>query len=345
MTREAPRIALSGINATDNPGPGVPIARSLKEWNPQVQITGLSYDVHDPGHYLPHWIDHSHLLPFPSKGWETLWSALQPIAKREGIEILIPSLDVELPIYIRHQDKLRQAGIQTFLPNAEQFELRCKDRLPELSDLIQLPHPKTYSVSSAEELIEVMRDKLPPPLVVKGRHYKAYIVYNESDALRRFTEIAAEWGCPILLQEVIRGREINLIGLADGKGGSCGMVPISKMTTTSLGKIWTGVTLDHPELIEAGRRFIEKTNWRGPFELECIEADGRIQLIEINPRFPAWVYFATGVGMNLPQRLIGLMTEGACSTNPHYEIGKYFVRYTSEMVTDLSKFSKLSIGA
>ena len=47
-----------------------------------------------------------------------------------------------------------------------------------------------------------------------------------------------------------------------------------------------------------------QSQWRGPFELECMAGDDHVHLIEINPRFPAWVYLATGVGLNLPSRLL-----------------------------------------
>ena len=62
--------------------------------------------------------------------------------------------------------------------------------------------------------------------------------------------------------------------------------------------------------------FIRETGWRGPFEIECVADGADIVLIEINPRFPAWVGFSAGVGVNLPerlaQRLFGEKAERAC---------------------------------
>jgi carbamoyl-phosphate synthase large subunit len=335
------RIALSGINASDNPGPGVPLARSLREAFPNSEIIGLSYDAHDSGNYMDFLFQNTFRLPFPAKGWNALFQRILEIHKKHPLDIIIPSLDAELPLYIHHQKELLAHGISTFLPTEAQFQMRCKDHLSEVCKEMGLRYPETYSVNSIDELVKVLREEIDFPCMIKGNYYKAYLVHNVEDAILRFTEISEEWGYPILVQQYVSGNEINLIGLGDGHGNECGMVAIKKLTTTHLGKIWTGVTISHPGLMEHGRTFIQKTSWRGPFELECIEQDGTIYLIEINPRFPAWVYFATAVGVNLPKRLIDLITLGKSETMSQYDPGKLFVRYSYEMVTDLKKYSQL----
>jgi len=336
-------VALSGINATDNPGPGVPVARSLKESGLDLRLIGLSYDVHDPGNYMDFLFETSYLLPFPTKGWPAIFKSLKKIKKERGLDIVIPSLDVELPLYIKHAHELEKLNIKTFLPTSAQFEIRNKDRLGEICRLFGVLYPETSVVHSIDELVACLKKGGQLPCVIKGKYYKAYIVNNIAEAINKFTEIANEWGTPILVQKIINGKEINLIGLGDGKGGSCGMVAIKKMTTTEIGKIWTGVTISHPEIIRLGELFIKKTLWRGPFELECIESGGKLYIIEVNPRFPAWAYFSTAAGINLPERLVDLITKGSCDRSGDYKAGRLFVRYTYEIVTDLKKYSQLAL--
>jgi carbamoyl-phosphate synthase large subunit len=45
-------VAVTGMNATDNPAPGVAVARSLRH-EPQFQgrVVGLGYDALDPDHF------------------------------------------------------------------------------------------------------------------------------------------------------------------------------------------------------------------------------------------------------------------------------------------------------
>src|SRR4051812_19777884 len=102
------KIGISGINATDNPGPGVAAARSLKESDPEISLYGLSYDVHDPGNYLTELFTNSFLMPFPSKGWVPYMTALREIQSKCGLNAFIPCLDAELPLLIRNQNELDQ---------------------------------------------------------------------------------------------------------------------------------------------------------------------------------------------------------------------------------------------
>jgi carbamoyl-phosphate synthase large subunit len=66
-------------------------------------------------------------------------------------------------------------------------------------------------------------------------------------------------------------------------------------------------------------------------------------MIEVNPRFPEWSYFATGVGMNLPAQLIRRAFElpGPTQSTESYAPGKLFVRYSYELITDLAPFQAL----
>jgi carbamoyl-phosphate synthase large subunit len=334
-------IGISGINATDNPGPGVAVAKSLAESSKKLTLIGLSYDAHDPGHYLVDLFKNSFLLPFPSKGWKHLEAGLKEVQSKSGLNILVPCLDAELPILIRHQSELNKMGLQTFLPTERQFELRSKARLVDLAKELHCYYPKTSVVHTLDELAKQLNESFSLPALVKGNYYKAYTVFSIDNAVLKGAEIAAEWGFPLLAQERVSGQEINLIGLGDGKGGLLGRVTIKKQMTTQLGKVWTAVTI-HDELInQLSHRFCEITQWRGPFELECIRNSSGLYLIEINPRFPAWVYFATSVGINLPQMLIELIKTGKCKPSLQYPAGKFLVRQTSEFVTDLIYFQNL----
>lgn len=334
-------VGISGINTTDNPGPGVAVARSLKESSVAATCIGLGYDANDPGHYLRFAIDNSFLLPYPSKGWKEFESRLKVIQAATGMEALIPCLDAELPLYLKYREELQASGFRTLLPTEEQFALRSKDNLEEFSAKIGCSHPKTMIANSIDELYRLLHDRPEFPVVIKGKYYKAYKVFNAHTAVEKASEIASEWGFPILVQSYIEGPEINLIGLGDGKGDLCGCVSIKKQTRTDLGKVWTAVTIFDDQLIELAKRFCAVSKWQGPFELEAMKVGRDIHLIEINPRFPAWVYFATLVGINLPERMLRLMYEGDCDRSLIYPVGKHLIRFTHECLGDMDLFHDL----
>jgi carbamoyl-phosphate synthase large subunit len=330
------KIAISGLNNTDNPAPGIPVAKSLKENN---KLIGLSYDPNEPGNYMG-MVEKTYLMPFPSLGFEELTNRLKDIKERSGIEAIIPNLDAELPLYIKYQKEIEDMGIKLCLPSLENFELRNKNKLDKISDDLNMTYPKTYEVSSIKELEECTKES-SFPLMIKGNYYKAYMAQNMESAIENFYKISDEWGFPVLVQEVVNGEELNLVGVGDGDGNLSGAVAIKKLTTTEIGKIWTGVTIHNDKLINIAKEFVKKTGWRGPFELECIVNMNNIYMIEINPRFPAWVYFATEIGVNLPQMVVDIMAGKKIKPKLEYPQNKMYVRYTGEFVTDFTDFMKL----
>ena len=58
MKRNKLTIGVTGLNATDNPGPGLPVIRALKESSSfDVRIIGLAYESLEPGIYLHEFVD------------------------------------------------------------------------------------------------------------------------------------------------------------------------------------------------------------------------------------------------------------------------------------------------
>ena len=94
------KIALSGLNATDNPAPGLGVAKSLKGY----ELIGFSYDVNEPANYLDVF-NKKYLMPFPTLGIEELENRLKEIG---DIDLIIPCLDAELPLYIKYQKRLEK---------------------------------------------------------------------------------------------------------------------------------------------------------------------------------------------------------------------------------------------
>ena len=329
-------VAVSGLNNTDNPAPGIPVIKSLMDKN---EIIGFSYDPNEPGNYMG-LSKKNYLMPYPSLGFDELKKRLQNIKENDNIEAIIPNLDAELPLYIKYQDEIEQMGIKLCLPSLENFELRNKNKLDKLSNQLNMTYPKTYEISSIKELQECSEES-NFPLMIKGNYYKAYMAHNLDSAIESFYKISNEWGFPVLVQEVVRGEELNLVGVGDGKGTLVGAVSIKKLTTTDIGKIWTGVTIQNEKLMQIAKDFVSLTKWRGPFELECIVNMNQVFMIEINPRFPAWVYFATEIGVNLPQMVVDIMQDKEITPQLEFEQNKMYVRYTGEFVTDFTDFTKL----
>ena len=333
-------IGVSGISAVDNPGPGIGVARSLREdAGLDVRIVGLAYDAMEPGIYMDWVVDRSFVMPYPSCDGEAYLERLLYIKQTCGLDIVIPNLDVELPLYIGRAGELADRGIATFLPTMDQFRLRGKDKLTDIAREVGIKLPRTRTVSSLEMLWRAV-EEIGLPVMVKGCYYKASRASTVQEAANFYHQLVAEWGYPVIVQEVVSGSEMNVVGLGDGEGHAPGLVGVKKLWITSLGKMWTGVTVRNEQMLAAAEQFVKKFRWRGPFEMECIMSGQDIFLIEVNPRFPAWTYLATGVGVNLPAQLVRRCLKMPALPSREYEAGKLFIRYSYDLVRDMEFFQK-----
>lgn len=338
------KIAITGLNATDNPGPGVPVIRSLKHSKEfDGEIIGLIYDVLEPGIYMENLTKKNYLIPYPSSGLQNLYERLAYIQQQEKIDVIIPTLDSELFGFVKLEDKLKELGIKMFLPSFEQLNIRAKDKLFNFCIENGVNVPKNIIVSSITDLQKIS-EEFDFPVVVKGIFYDAYIVNNLEEAKTAFHRISSKWGLPIIIQEYLKGDEFNVVALGDGTGITVGAVAMRKLYITDKGKGWAGITIFDSNLIEISKKVIESIKWRSGMELEFIRSSetGQYFLLEINPRFPAWVYLASNAGQNLPFALLQLALGNKVEKFDKYNVGTIFVRSSWDLITDISVFEKIT---
>jgi carbamoyl-phosphate synthase large subunit len=344
MEKQTITIAVTGLNNTDNPGPGVPVIRSLREAEAfDVRIIGLAYENLEPGIYMQDMVDKTYQIPYPSGGAEALMDRLEFIQSREKIDVLIPNFDAELYTFMKAEKKLKAMGIHTFLPTLQQFEERHKANLPEFGKKYGIPVPHSNSMVNPWD-IHKLKAEFTYPVLVKGKFYDAYIAYNDDQVINHFNKISAKWGVPVIVQEFVRGTEVNVVALGDGKGNTIGAVPMRKQYITDKGKAWGGITLSDENMLKITRDLIAATKWRGGMELEMIKTtNNQYYMIEINPRIPAWVYLAVGAGQNLPEAVVKLAMGMEVKPYETYEVGTMFIRYSYDLIGNISQFEKLSI--
>ncbi len=337
-------VAITGLNATDNPGPGVAVAMCLRA-DPRFQgrIVGLAYDVLDPGLYAQGLLDASYLIPYPSTGRQALFSRLAHIKEEVGLDVLIPNLDSELPSLVDQEEALEAMGIRTYLPTRVQLDARAKENLDDLRKDHGVAVPLAESFVAVGTL-HTLHERFTFPVVVKSPFYGAKICYSVDEAVRAFHALAAKWGIPIIVQSFVAGEELNVCAVGDGEGGMIGAVAMKKMLLTDTGKGWAGVAIHDDKLMGLARDVIAATRWRGPCEVEAIrDASGETWLLEVNPRFPAWCDLTGGAGQNLPLAVARLAMGETVEPMTDFRAGAAFVRISINQIIDISAMSALSI--
>jgi carbamoyl-phosphate synthase large subunit len=86
MKKQEITLAVSGLNNTDNPGPGVPFIRGLKESEEfDVRVIGLVYENLEPGIYMEGLCSRIFQVPYPSSGSDDLIERIEDIHRQEKL--------------------------------------------------------------------------------------------------------------------------------------------------------------------------------------------------------------------------------------------------------------------
>jgi carbamoyl-phosphate synthase large subunit len=338
-------VAVTGLNATDNPAPGLGVIRSLhhpERWD--GTIIGLAYDVYDTGVYDETLLDETYMVPYPNQGVEQIFDRLMYIHEHEHIDVIIPTLDSELLLYQKLEPRLKEAGIALYLPDEEVVKKRAKSRLPEFCQEHDIPTAKTIVINNPTKLDDAI-EELGYPLYVKGVFYEAFKCQTKDETLSYFEKLRLRWGLPVLVQESLNGEEFDVCAVGDRHGELLGAIPIRKLRLTDKGKAWVAVTIKNQELYALSCRVLKALHWSGPCELEIMQDFNTKEflLLEINPRFPSWIYLGTGADQNLPKLVVDLALGKEVNPLPQAKSGVTFVRHATDLVCPLGYIESLTM--
>ena len=342
-----PRIAISGLHRGENPQPGSGVLKSIRMAYPDAFIVGLVYDAMESGIYADQGPDAIYTMPYPTSGAEAFLTRLDHVLIRTPIDLFIPTLDSEIELLSHLQDDLAERGLLTYLPDPSMLKRRSKSSLLDLAERCGVAIPETHAVYHLDNALATGA-LLGYPLMVKGQYYDAYLVSSEEELTAKASLLLSQWGAPVILQRCVQGPEFNAMGLGDGEGGIIGLCCIRKNILSDKGKGLGGITIRDPKLQVTVTALIRELEWRGPFEIETIkdEQTGEHSVIEINPRFPAWVHFPSMFGINFPATLVEMMTTGRRPAPlPICPVGHFYLRHQVEVLGSLQQLAELSTGS
>ena len=311
-------IYISGWHSDSNPSPGLGVARSIHDVWTDIEIVAVDYSSRSTGLY-DSVVSRRMILP--------KWDMVDPsMLMRELIDkviaddaLFISGLDLET-----HQlSGLVEVGAEgkILVPNRKALSLASKPA-KHAAELLGLKIPRTVCNCSS---LEARRFALRYgwPVQVKGPRYESVTVRNESELARASSYIEKTWDEKPIYQENIEGTE-HSIAFAAFDGNLLGACKMVKTMRTSLGKAWCGCvsTLDARQ-VAALSHFLSIAGWTGGGEIEMIrDADGCDYVIDVNPRFPAWIYGASVNGINLPAALFAHVA-GRSYALPTFAKGDY----------------------
>lgn len=327
-------VAVTGFLATDNPYPGLGIARCLRfDREFKGTVTGLVFESLSNGVFAQGALDHIYIVPYPAHGADPLFRRIEEIHAKTPIHVLIPSLDSEVLLYSQLAERLHGIGIRLLMPPMASVKQRGKNLLYEFGLQNGVRVPKTIALNNLEELDHHVRE-IGTPFVLKGVLSDARLCSSTEEGSVEYLKLFDMWGYPVLLQQFVLGDEYDVIALTDRASRLMGGVAMKKFGLTDKGKAFAGVTVEMDELLALTERILRTLGWVGPAECEFVQ-DAKTHdfyLLEVNARFPSWLFLAAEAGQNLPLMTVRLALGLPVEPLRKYSSGKLFVRTIRERV-------------
>ena len=342
MNRTDVRVAISGFGGLDNPEPGTATARALRNgWKGRLEIDALCYSQWDTGAWVPGLTDRLHLATPIADGDEAVLQRLLSIHEDRPLDAIVPTLDLEIPVFARLAHRLEREGIQTLLPSPEDVAAVSKGMLTTFCFEHGFRAPRTIYVSNPVD-VPLYASQLGYPLYVKSTVAGAKKVSDAHEAVFEATAIQRKWGGGILLQEPVEGDEYVVSVVLRSDESCLSLVSVRKLGINQRGKSVVGTIVNDPKLKAVSLQIIKKLHWRGPLELEFVRAKtGELFLIEINHRFPSWIGLNAFAQPNLPVLLLREILKPGQRANGTVMAGHGYVRDIQEFAVPGEQMRRL----
>jgi diaminopimelate decarboxylase len=294
------KIYVSGLYCGANPQPGVGTVRSLRNAYPQATLIGVEYSNRVSG---IHWegIDDLWLQrPWDELNLDAYGERVKEALDADGLWISGSDLEamwLAAPFPNGHKNLLAppMAGIK-----------RITKPAVEAARGLPVKIPSYISTEHSDWDLHAFCREHNWRVWLKGPYYDAARTpsWDVFEAARN--ALTKVWSTErLFLQAHVSGYEESVM-LSAYKGELLGAVSMRKRDITPEGKTWAGDISEVPkEFLVPLRQMVKELNWTGGGELEMVrDAGGQLWLLEMNPRFPAWVHGATIAGHNLPGLLV-----------------------------------------
>jgi diaminopimelate decarboxylase len=297
------KVFVSGLYSGGNPQPGIGIVRSVREAFPDATIVGVEYSNRISG---LHWEDLDDL--WVQRPWDELDLASYGERVREMLDaggLWISGSDLEA-MWLA---EVFPGGHPNLLAPPMSGLRRITKPMVEAASGLPVRIPPYVSTDLSDWDLHAFCRRHDWRVWLKGPYYDAARTPSWDVFQAARAALTSVWSTDTLfLQAHVGGYEESVM-LSAYQGELLGAVSMRKRDITPEGKTWAGDIADVPEtFLQPLRAMVKALDWTGGGELEMVrDPAGQLWLLEMNPRFPAWVHGATLAGRNLP----GLLVERA----------------------------------
>jgi carbamoyl-phosphate synthase large subunit len=216
------------------------------------------------------------------------------ICRDENVDLVIPTIDPELPVYAAHSKEFEVIGTKVLISGTGTIDIAF-DKLRTNQWFITRGFP-TVKQQSVQAVLD-SRAQWQFPVIVKPRRGSASIGVRLVNDVETLQSLEDQPG--LLVESLARGIEHTTNLFVDHSGQCLCAVPHQRLETRG-GEVSKGMTIKNYKLMELARNVAEALpGARGPLNLQgFVDESNNIQFTEINARFGGGFPLAAEAGAN-----------------------------------------------
>lgn len=302
-------------------GRRVELFRAFKQAYVDLELTGniIAIDI-DPLAPALQIADRSYVVPRTSDSGYI--PTLAQVCRREGVKLIFPLTDFDIPVLARHKAELEATGAHVVVVSEEAATIAA-DKWLTYRFFCRLGVPTPRSLLPEE----VLNANLEYPVFVKPRFgsggRNTFKVHDEGQ-LAFFLDYVPE---PIV-QEFLPGPEITSDVICDYESTVLAVVSRQRIEVR-WGEVAKGKTICDPVIIRHCMTVAKEIKAIGPITVQCMLRDGKPYFTEINPRFGGGISLGIAAGVRSPHWLLALAAGREIEIPPigSYQVGLYLTRF------------------
>ena len=216
------------------------------------------------------------------------------ISKNQDANLIVPTIDPELPIYAAHAEDFEMIGAKVLISSPGTIDIAF-DKCRTNQWFVAQGFPAV-----AQQCLEQVLSDLSQwtfPVIVKPRRGSASIgvrIVKDAEALR---SLKGQDG--LLVESIARGVEHTTNLFVDRSGRCLCAVPHQRLETRG-GEVSKGITVKNHKLMELAKSVAEALpGARGPLNLQgFVDDNNEVRFTEINARFGGGFPLAAEAGAN-----------------------------------------------
>lgn len=262
---------------------------------------------------------------------------IHDICIREGIRLIFPLIDPDVPILANHRKVLEETGARLAVIPSESVDIvGDKWKTAQFFKRLGLPSPRSWLPEDPAVLDQAF------PLFIKPRRGSAsrhtFKVHN-----RKELDFFSEYVQDVIVQEFLPGPEITTDLVCDCDGKVLAVVSRQRIEVRS-GEVAKAVTVHDVFIESACRKIAESLPAIGPLTVQCILKEARPHFTEINARigggFPLGIMAGADSAKLLLAQMVGLQID--TTHLDRYISGLYFTRYDDTFPLSQTNYDEIT---